>query len=182
MAGSRNSHDDPVGIHAVPLVAIVLSLCGLLMCSMDFQEALRRWLLPEPGPLEGKFEVWLPKDTGPREPKPPATPKEIRVTLLRDEANSTTIRKFGTTTVRALEAAAADGTAEGEATLFIRPGHRFRAVDALLTNFHLPRSSLLLLVAAFAGRARVLDAYAHAVATGYRFYSYGDAMLIKVGV
>jgi S-adenosylmethionine:tRNA ribosyltransferase-isomerase len=60
----------------------------------------------------------------------------------------------------------------------ILPGHRFRAVDALLTNFHLPRSSLLLLVAAFAGRERVLDAYRQAVAAGYRFYSYGDAMLI----
>jgi S-adenosylmethionine:tRNA ribosyltransferase-isomerase len=60
----------------------------------------------------------------------------------------------------------------------IAPGHRFRAVDALLTNFHLPRSSLLLLVAAFAGREAVLDAYAEAVGAGYRFYSYGDAMLI----
>ena len=58
------------------------------------------------------------------------------------------------------------------------PGHEFRAVDALLTNFHLPRSSLLLLVSAFAGRERVLAAYAHAVQAGYRFYSYGDAMLI----
>ena len=58
------------------------------------------------------------------------------------------------------------------------PGHRFRAVDALLTNFHLPRSSLLLLVSAFAGREGILAAYRHAIATGYRFYSYGDAMLI----
>ena len=66
----------------------------------------------------------------------------------------------------------------GETDLVIVPGFRFRAVDALLTNFHLPRSSLLLLVAAFAGRERVLAAYAEAVARGYRFYSYGDAMLI----
>ena len=66
----------------------------------------------------------------------------------------------------------------GETDLFLRPGSRFRAVDALLTNFHLPRSSLLLLLAAFAGRERVLAAYADAVARGYRFYSYGDAMLI----
>ena len=88
----------------------------------------------------------------------------------------------GTTTVRALESAASetgglrafDGTAE----LTIRPGHRFRVVDALLTNFHLPRSSLLLLVAAFAGREPILGAYRHAVAERYRFYSYGDAMLI----
>jgi S-adenosylmethionine:tRNA ribosyltransferase-isomerase len=67
---------------------------------------------------------------------------------------------------------------QGVADVTIRPGHRFAVVDALLTNFHLPRSSLLLLVAAFAGRERVLAAYAHAVAARYRFYSYGDAMLI----
>jgi S-adenosylmethionine:tRNA ribosyltransferase-isomerase len=61
----------------------------------------------------------------------------------------------------------------------VRPGSTFRVVDALFTNFHLPRSSLLLLVAAFAGRERILDAYAEAVGLGYRFYSYGDAMLIQ---
>jgi S-adenosylmethionine:tRNA ribosyltransferase-isomerase len=66
----------------------------------------------------------------------------------------------------------------GETDLFLRPGSRFCAVDALLTNFHLPRSSLLLLVAAFAGREQVLAAYAEAVRHEYRFYSYGDAMLI----
>ena len=64
------------------------------------------------------------------------------------------------------------------ASIYIRPGHRFRVVDALLTNFHLPRSSLLVLVAAFAGRERILRAYRHALAAGYRFYSYGDATLI----
>ena len=88
----------------------------------------------------------------------------------------------GTTTVRALETAARrDGTVAagaGWTDLTIVPGHEFRVVDALLTNFHLPRSSLLLLVSAFAGRERVLTAYAHAVAAGYRFYSYGDAMLV----
>jgi S-adenosylmethionine:tRNA ribosyltransferase-isomerase len=68
--------------------------------------------------------------------------------------------------------------ARGETDLFLRPGDRFRVVDALLTNFHLPRSSLLLLAAAFAGRERLLHAYAEAIARGYRFYSYGDAMLI----
>jgi S-adenosylmethionine:tRNA ribosyltransferase-isomerase len=88
----------------------------------------------------------------------------------------------GTTTTRVLETCAReDGRVapeQGETDLFIRPGYRFRAVDALLTNFHLPRSSLLLLVAAFAGRERILDAYAEAIAKAYRFYSYGDAMLI----
>jgi S-adenosylmethionine:tRNA ribosyltransferase-isomerase len=87
----------------------------------------------------------------------------------------------GTTVVRALEAAALPGTltaGEGETDIFIRPGFRFRVVDALLTNFHLPESSLLVLVAAFAGRERVLAAYHHAIAERYRFYSYGDAMFI----
>jgi S-adenosylmethionine:tRNA ribosyltransferase-isomerase len=87
----------------------------------------------------------------------------------------------GTTTVRALEtAAAADGrvrAGKARTELVIRPGHAFRVVDRLLTNFHLPRSSLLMLVCAFAGRERVLAAYAAAVAAGYRFHSYGDCML-----
>ena len=88
----------------------------------------------------------------------------------------------GTTTTRALESAAgADGLVRattGRADVFIVPGHRFRVVDALLTNFHLPRSSLLVLVSAFAGRDLILAAYHHAVAAGYRFYTYGDATLI----
>jgi S-adenosylmethionine:tRNA ribosyltransferase-isomerase len=69
------------------------------------------------------------------------------------------------------------GTAEAE--IFIRPGHTFRVVDELLTNFHLPQSTLLILVSAFAGRELVLQAYRHAVTAGYRFYSYGDCMLIR---
>ncbi|HLB30815.1 MAG TPA: S-adenosylmethionine:tRNA ribosyltransferase-isomerase, partial [Gammaproteobacteria bacterium] len=88
----------------------------------------------------------------------------------------------GTTTVRCLEAAGQEGTlraGQGETSIFIYPGYRFRMVDALITNFHLPESSLLMLVCAFAGRERVLDAYKHAVRQGYRFYSYGDAMLVS---
>jgi len=88
----------------------------------------------------------------------------------------------GTTTTRALESAAGPSgqieACKGETGLFIRPGHCFGIVDGLLTNFHLPRSSLLMLVSAFAGRERVLAAYREAVARRYRFYSYGDAMLI----
>ena len=88
----------------------------------------------------------------------------------------------GTTTARALESyVTTDGRIEegfGFADLTIVPGYKFRAVDALLTNFHLPRSSLLMLVSAFAGRGLILDAYSHAVSAGYRFYSYGDCMLI----
>jgi S-adenosylmethionine:tRNA ribosyltransferase-isomerase len=87
----------------------------------------------------------------------------------------------GTTATRTLESAADGGGVRamaGAAGVFITPGHRFRVVDGLLTNFHLPRTTLLVLAAAFAGRERVLAAYAHAVREGYRFYSYGDAMLI----
>jgi S-adenosylmethionine:tRNA ribosyltransferase-isomerase len=99
------------------------------------------------------------------------------------------ILAVGTTTVRALEAAAGRASetdsgqllaaGKGEARLFITPGFRFRVVDALLTNFHLPRSTLLALVCALAGRERILAAYRHAVEAGYRFYSYGDCMLIR---
>jgi S-adenosylmethionine:tRNA ribosyltransferase-isomerase len=87
----------------------------------------------------------------------------------------------GTTVVRALETAAADGVLaaySGDTRLFIYPGYRFRIVDAIVTNFHLPESSLLMLVAAFAGRERTLAAYRHAVAQRYRFFSYGDAMFV----
>jgi S-adenosylmethionine:tRNA ribosyltransferase-isomerase len=88
----------------------------------------------------------------------------------------------GTTTMRALESSATDRgeviPTTGEATLTIKPGYNFRVAGALLTNFHLPQSSLLILVSAFAGRELVLDAYRHAVKERYRFYSYGDCMLI----
>ena len=83
----------------------------------------------------------------------------------------------GTTVVRTLESAALSGSNRGSTELFITPGFRFQVVDVLLTNFHLPRSTLLMLVSAFAGRERVLAAYEEAVREGYRFYSYGDAML-----
>jgi S-adenosylmethionine:tRNA ribosyltransferase-isomerase len=88
----------------------------------------------------------------------------------------------GTTTTRTLESAASEGgivhAGHHRTNLFIYPGYRFKVVDGLITNFHLPRSTLLLLVAAFAGRELILKAYAEAVAQRYRFYSYGDAMLI----
>ncbi|MBE0550320.1 MAG: S-adenosylmethionine:tRNA ribosyltransferase-isomerase, partial [Rubrivivax sp.] len=91
----------------------------------------------------------------------------------------------GTTTLRALESAAlrtGDGTAllpcRGETDIFITPGFRFRVVDVLLTNFHLPRSTLLMLVSAFSGHAHVMALYRHAVESRYRFFSYGDAMLL----
>ena len=84
----------------------------------------------------------------------------------------------GTTSLRALEAAALTGQDRGETNLFITPGFQFRVVDALLTNFHLPRSTLLMLVCAFGGHERVMNAYSIAIQSRYRFYSYGDAMLV----
>jgi S-adenosylmethionine:tRNA ribosyltransferase-isomerase len=88
----------------------------------------------------------------------------------------------GTTSVRLLETAAADdGTLRpfsGPTDIFIAPGYRFRAIDGMMTNFHTPRSTLFMLVSAFAGLAEMKAAYAHAIASGYRFYSYGDASLL----
>lgn len=88
----------------------------------------------------------------------------------------------GTTSVRSLETASASGALQpyiGDTRLFIRPGYRFQVIDALLTNFHLPESTLLMLVCAFAGYERTMAAYRHAVAAGYRFFSYGDAMFFE---
>jgi S-adenosylmethionine:tRNA ribosyltransferase-isomerase len=101
--------------------------------------------------------------------------------ILRAREEGRRITAVGTTTVRALESFALAGTPvphRARTELFIRPGHRFALVDRLLTNFHLPKSSLLVLVSAFAGRDLVLEAYRRAIEAGLRFYSYGDAMLV----
>ena len=107
--------------------------------------------------------------------------------IARTRAAGRRVVAAGTTVVRALESAAASAESRcepssGETRLFIKPGFRFRVVDALLTNFHLPESTLLMLVCAFAGREPVLRAYRHAVESRYRFFSYGDAMLLTNGV
>ncbi len=115
--------------------------------------------------------------------EPYAISDDAAAALRAARARGGRIVAVGTTVVRALESAwddALGGPRPGraETTLFIRPGHRFRAVDALVTNYHLPRTSLLVLVAAFAGRERVLASYRRALDAGFRFASYGDAMLI----
>ncbi len=110
---------------------------------------------------------------------PPETAAAIAAVRLRGGR----VLAVGTTSLRALESAAdvagAVQSGAAETALFITPGHRFRVVDRLLTNFHLPRSTLLMLVAAFAGHAEIRAAYAHAIAARYRFFSYGDAMLLE---
>jgi S-adenosylmethionine:tRNA ribosyltransferase-isomerase len=108
-------------------------------------------------------------------------PAEVVAAIEAARARGGRVVAVGTTVVRALETAAAGGRLEpreGETDLYIRPGYRFRVVDALLTNFHLPESTLLVLVCAFAGRERVLAGYHHAIAGRYRLFSYGDAMFV----
>jgi S-adenosylmethionine:tRNA ribosyltransferase-isomerase len=108
-------------------------------------------------------------------------PEDLCERIEQTKAAGGRIVAVGTTTVRALESAALGGELvpfDAETDLFIYPGFRFRVVDAIVTNFHLPESSLLMLIAAFTSRETVLAAYTHAVAERYRFFSYGDAMLV----
>jgi S-adenosylmethionine:tRNA ribosyltransferase-isomerase len=114
---------------------------------------------------------------------------EAIAAIERARAGGGRIVAVGTTSLRALESMALRSApdapfapAKGETDLFITPGFSFRVVDLLLTNFHLPRSTLLMLVAAFAGHARIRALYAHAIAERYRFFSYGDAMLLARAV
>ena len=110
---------------------------------------------------------------------------ETASALNRIRRNGGRIVAVGSTCLRLLESASAEegaiGSFAGETALFITPGYRFRVVDVMLTNFHLPRSTLFMLVAAFCGLDRIKRAYDHAIAQGYRFYSYGDACLLFRG-
>ncbi len=140
------------------------------------------WLTLHVGP--GTFLPVREDDVGAHhmEPESASIPTATAAAVQRAKTEGRRVVAVGTTTTRALESAAQSGGAVAAGPLragaFITPGHRFRVVDALFTNFHLPKSTLLMLVSAFAGRERVLAAYAAAVQAGYRFYSYGDAMLI----
>jgi len=106
-------------------------------------------------------------------------------TIERARAGGHSVIAVGTTSLRALESSAAShgrvAPGDAETALFITPGYRFSVVDRLLTNFHLPRSTLLMLVSAFAGYDTIRAAYAHAIRERYRFFSYGDAMLLEPG-
>jgi S-adenosylmethionine:tRNA ribosyltransferase-isomerase len=110
-------------------------------------------------------------------------PEATAAAVVAARARGGRVLAVGTTSLRALESAAAnDGgvrVGAAETRLFITPGYRFRVVDRLLTNFHLPKSTLLMLVSAFAGLSTIRNAYRHAIAARYRFFSYGDAMLVE---
>ncbi|MBP7564765.1 MAG: tRNA preQ1(34) S-adenosylmethionine ribosyltransferase-isomerase QueA [Burkholderiaceae bacterium] len=105
-------------------------------------------------------------------------PEATRAAIHAAQARGARVVAVGTTTVRTLESWAASGVASGDTSIFITPGFEFRVVDRLITNFHLPRSTLMMLVSAFAGYEHIMALYRHAIAKHYRFFSYGDAMLL----
>lgn len=106
-------------------------------------------------------------------------PPETQAAIAACRARGGRVVAVGTTSVRTLESWAATGQAEGDTNIFITPGFRFQVVDALITNFHLPRSTLMMLVSALAGHAHIMALYRHAIAQRYRFFSYGDAMWLE---
>jgi S-adenosylmethionine:tRNA ribosyltransferase-isomerase len=167
------------GLHFTPQTLEAIRARGIATCELTLNVGLGTFLPIRGETLEAHVMHAESYDI------PAATAKQI------SEAHTVgrPILAVGTTVVRALEAAALRAAqcgstrllepGPGEATLFMIPGFSFRVVNALLTNFHLPRSTLLALVSAFAGHERVRNAYLHAVSSGYRFYSYGDCMLIR---
>ena len=160
------------GLHFTPRVLAALSARGVVVVELTLHVGY------------GTFAPVRVEDLSAHEVEPERYEigAEAAATLNEAQATGRRIVAIGTTTVRALESACdAEGLVRAgahEARLTITPGYRFKSVGALVTNFHLPRSSLLVLVSAFAGRELVLAAYRHAVAARYRFYSYGDCMLI----
>lgn len=160
------------GLHFTPALLEELTSAGVVVEGLDLQVG--------PGTFK-PVEVEDPADH-PMHPEQYHISDRLAGMVKEVHANGCKVWAVGTTVVRALESAVRqDGTVttgSGETRLMITPGYSFRVVDRLLTNFHLPRSTLLMLVCAFAGRDLTLAAYRHAVAASYRFYSYGDAMVI----
>ena len=167
---ARSAAAPTAGLHFTPALFARLAAAGVERAFLTLEVGAGTF---RPVRAEDPADHALPPE---RYRLPPATADAIRDA----RAGGRRVVAVGTTVVRTLEHALGQpgGGAAGETALFIRPGHRFAVVDALLTNFHLPRSTLLMLVAAFAGRELVLDAYAEAVRERYRFYSFGDAMLL----
>ena len=160
------------GLHFTPALLERLARDGVHVEGLDLQVGT------------GTFKPVEVEDPAEHEmhPEPYAIPPELAQHIQRVKHSGNRVWAVGTTVVRALESAVRDDgsirSGQAETRLMILPGYRFRVVDRLITNFHLPRSTLLMLVCAFAGRDRALAAYRHAVAARYRFYSYGDAMVI----
>ena len=167
---ARSAAAPTAGLHFTPALFARLAAAGVERAFLTLEVGAGTF---RPVRAEDPADHELPPE---RYRLPSATADAIRDA----RAGGRRVVAVGTTVVRALEHALGQpgGGAAGETALFIRPGHRFAVVDALLTNFHLPRSTLLMLVAAFAGRELVLDAYGEAVRERYRFYSFGDAMLL----
>lgn len=167
---ARSAAAPTAGLHFTPALFARLAAAGVERAFLTLEVGAGTF---RPVRAEDPADHELPPE---RYRLPSATADAIRDA----RAGGRRVVAVGTTVVRALEHALGQpgGGAAGETALFIRPGHRFAVVDALLTNFHLPRSTLLMLVAAFAGRELILDAYAEAVRERYRFYSFGDAMLL----
>ena len=167
------------GLHFTPEILARLKTRGVEICELTLHVGLGTFQPIRSETLEGHR---MHAETY-------AIPETAASQVEGARAEGRKILAVGTTVVRALEDSASKAAAStsqrlllpgrNEGTIFITPGYRFHVVDALLTNFHLPRSSLLALVCAFAGTENVLRAYRHAVETGYRFYSYGDCMLIR---
>lgn len=166
---ARSAAAPTAGLHFTPDLFDRLEAAGIERAFLTLEVGAGTF---RPVRTEDPAEHVLPPE---RYRLPPATADAIRAA----RAEGHRVVATGTTVVRTLEhALGGDGDPKGETGLFIRPGYTFNVVDALLTNFHLPRSTLLMLVAAFAGHDLVREAYAEAVRERYRFYSFGDAMLI----
>jgi S-adenosylmethionine:tRNA ribosyltransferase-isomerase len=167
------------GLHFTPEILEKIRKCGIEICELTLHVGLGTF---QPIRTETVEAHVMHSETY-------EIPAQTAERICSAKSAGRPILAVGTTTVRSLEAAALRAGETGfgqlvapgkaEARLFITPGFRFRVVDSLLTNFHLPRSTLLALVCALAGRERILGAYRHAVEAGYRFYSYGDCMLIR---
>ncbi len=173
-ARERGSVAAPTaGLHFTPGILDALRACGVRIATVTLHVGLGTF---QPVHVERVEDVRLHAERYTLSP-------ETAAALNAARREGRRIVSAGTTTVRTLEHCALQGTEfaphSGSTTIFISPGFQFRAVSALLTNFHLPQSTLLMLVSAFAGRERILAAYRHAVAERYRFFSYGDCMLIE---
>jgi S-adenosylmethionine:tRNA ribosyltransferase-isomerase len=163
------------GLHFTPELLAALEAAGVRRVTLTLHVGIGTFL---PVRVERVTEHRMHAERG-------AITEEAAAAINQARRDGGRVIAVGTTSLRLLESAAGpDGTVQpflGETSLFILPGYRFKIVDRLVTNFHLPRSTLLMLVSAFSGRARILAAYEHAIVAGYRFHSYGDACFLEPG-